>query len=628
MSTIAPSHRIRRISIIGGFLDGATFDLADGLNCFIGARGTGKSTALELVRYALDSLPGREHHPAERKRIETLVERNLAGGRVEITIETRDGLSYIISRSAGEDPIVLTADRQPTDLTFKSGGVFRADIYSQNEVETIADRTTSQLLLIDNFELERITEIEGRLDHVCSSLKGNASQILPLQTRINALTEELGTLVSVEERLQKFAGAGGQDSDVINRAHALKSMRDREQRMITAASQGLQELATEISKLNGRLGQQAAGLRDPEVARSPNAAMIQDVLTQVSQCGAEVDRLLLDARQQIASVVNQLANASNRLMASHKQQEMEFRSLIEKHQQAQGEAAERVQLERRRNELLAKSRQRQQHLTELEALQACRSNLLQRLSELWDERFGVRTSVAQRINAHLAPSIRVKIYQQGHLDRYQKLLEDALKGAKIKHGMVAQKLAKHIWPGELVSILQRRDAAALMEKAELNFEQAEKAMTALSSPAVLFELETVELPDLPCIELKDGDTYKDSQSLSTGQKCTVILPLLLLDSDNPLLVDQPEDNLDNRFIFEAVVDSIRKVKTRRQMIFVTHNPNIPVLGDAERVFVLDSNGASARKANEGSVEQCKMDIVTLLEGGEDAFKARKCRYAF
>jgi ATPase subunit of ABC transporter with duplicated ATPase domains len=315
-------------------------------------------------------------------------------------------------------------------------------------------------------------------------------------------------------------------------------------------------------------------------------------------------------------------------MASHKQQEMEFRSLIEKHQQAQGEAAERAQLERRRNELLARRRQRQQLISELEALQACRSNLLQRLSELWDERFGVRTSVAQRINAHLAPSIRIKISQQGQLDRYQKLLEEALKGAKIKHGMVAQKLSRHLWPGELVSILQRRDASALMEKAELNFEQAEKTMTALSSPAVLFELETVELPDLPCIELKDGDTYKDSQSLSTGQKCTVILPLLLLDSDNPLLVDQPEDNLDNRFIFEAVVDSIRKVKTRRQMIFVTHNPNIPVLGDAERVFVLDSNGASARKANEGSVEQCKMDIVTLLEGGEDAFKARKRRYAY
>jgi hypothetical protein len=61
---------------------------------------------------------------------------------------------------------------------------------------------------------------------------------------------------------------------------------------------------------------------------------------------------------------------------------------------------------------------------------------------------------------------------------------------------------------------------------------------------------------------------------------------------------------------------------------VTHNPNIPVLADAERVFVLDSNGSAATKANEGSVDQCKPDIITLLEGGEEAFKRRKERYAY
>ncbi len=131
---------------------------------------------------------------------------------------------------------------------------------------------------------------------------------------------------------------------------------------------------------------------------------------------------------------------------------------------------------------------------------------------------------------------------------------------------------------------------------------------------------------MPRIELRDGINYKDSSSLSTGQECTAILPILLLDSHNPLLVDQPEDNLDNRSIFEAVVDSIRKVKIHRQLAFVIHNPNIPVLGDAERVFVLDSDGTLARKANEGNVDDCKADIVTVLKGGEDAFKAKARKY--
>ena len=63
-------------------------------------------------------------------------------------------------------------------------------------------------------------------------------------------------------------------------------------------------------------------------------------------------------------------------------------------------------------------------------------------------------------------------------------------------------------------------------------------------------------------------------------------------------------------------------------MFVTHNPNIPVLGEAEKVFVLQSDGKAARKANEGSVDRCKAEIVTLLEGGEEAFKRRRARYAY
>jgi len=413
VTTSPNSHRIRSIAVIGGFLDGAHFELADGLNCFIGARGTGKTTALEFVRYALDSLPGREDQPAERRRIESLVERNLAGGRVEVTIETKDGLSYIISRSAGEEPIVLTADRQPTDITFKAGGVFRADIYSQNEVECIADRTTSQLVLLDNFEAEQIAEIETRLDHVRSSLTANANQIVPLQSRISALTEELGTLAGVEEKLKKFAVAGGQDAAPINRAHTLKALRDRERRIVANATQLLQHLDDELSALTGRLTQQASSLQDKDVSKGPNAAIIQEALKQLAECGAAIDGSLHAAKEQIAGTLKQIAMAGSRLTTSHKQQEMEFRGLIEKHQHAQGQAAERAQLERRRNDLLAKSRQRQQLVDQLAALEANRKTLLQRLSELWDERFGIREAVALRINAHLSPSIRVSVSQYG-----------------------------------------------------------------------------------------------------------------------------------------------------------------------------------------------------------------------
>jgi DNA repair exonuclease SbcCD ATPase subunit len=103
-------HCIRAVSIFGGFLDGVSVDFTEGLNCVIGARGTGKTTVLEFVRFALDALPA---EAAARKRIESLVEKNLAGGRVEVSIRTRDGLTYTVSRSPGDDPVILDERRTP-----------------------------------------------------------------------------------------------------------------------------------------------------------------------------------------------------------------------------------------------------------------------------------------------------------------------------------------------------------------------------------------------------------------------------------------------------------------------------------------------------------------------------------
>jgi ABC-type lipoprotein export system ATPase subunit len=168
--------------------------------------------------------------------------------------------------------------------------------------------------------------------------------------------------------------------------------------------------------------------------------------------------------------------------------------------------------------------------------------------------------------------------------------------------------------------------AGLVERADLNDNQAEKVISYLGNPDVLQSLETVELVDEPKIELNDNGHYKDSRALSTGQKCTAILPILLMESVKPLVIDQPEDNLDNRFVSETVVKNLRSVKCRRQLIFVTHNPNIPVLGDAEGVFVLDSDGSAGRLVTSGNVDGCKTEIITLLEGGEDAFVQRKERY--
>jgi len=91
-------HRLKSLSVVGGFLDGLSIDLADGLNCLIGHRGTGKTTVLEFVRYALDEFQPGEAGQLCRRRVETLVKRNLGDGRIRLAIRTKDGLEYRLIR--------------------------------------------------------------------------------------------------------------------------------------------------------------------------------------------------------------------------------------------------------------------------------------------------------------------------------------------------------------------------------------------------------------------------------------------------------------------------------------------------------------------------------------------------
>lgn len=134
------------------------------------------------------------------------------------------------------------------------------------------------------------------------------------------------------------------------------------------------------------------------------------------------------------------------------------------------------------------------------------------------------------------------------------------------------------------------------------------------------------------IEIKykpTGSTVlKPLSTASAGQKTTAILTFILSQGNLPLILDQPEDDLDNRLVYELVVDRLKQVKEHRQIIVVTHNANIPVNGDAEYVLSMDSESKKLKILCSGSVEQSaiKKEICDVMEGSEQAFDMRVKRY--
>jgi hypothetical protein len=256
-----------------------------------------------------------------------------------------------------------------------------------------------------------------------------------------------------------------------------------------------------------------------------------------------------------------------------------------------------------------------------------RDVMLSRLSELRDERFRQRREVAARLSREI-PRLRVTVRQAEDLEQYRTFLAESLKGLGLRQGIAADRITPALLPDELADVAFRNAPEELAERTGLDVDRARRITDALRESGDMYALQVVELIDAPCIELRDGDVYKESGRLSTGQRCTAILPILLEQSDRPLLVDQPEDNLDNAFVFESVVTALRRVKHTRQIIFVTHNPNIPVLGEADRVFVFSSDGQHAAVEQSGTVDECKGAIERILEGGSEAFVKRMKRYGY
>jgi ABC-type cobalamin/Fe3+-siderophores transport system ATPase subunit len=144
----------------------------------------------------------------------------------------------------------------------------------------------------------------------------------------------------------------------------------------------------------------------------------------------------------------------------------------------------------------------------------------------------------------------------------------------------------------------------------------------------LYELEGKPFDDILEITMYDHGQPKSVESLSDGQKATALLPLILRGSSCPLIIDQPEDDLDNSFVFQVLVKNILRLKQTRQLVFVTHNANIPVLGNAERIVVMHmERPMKAAHPVSGNVEECKLHILDLLEGGKEAFDEREKRYS-
>lgn len=627
----SPIGKILRMSISGGYLDGVQIAFSENLNTVIGGRGTGKSTLLECLRYVLDIPPqGKQAQKLHQDIIKENLGRSAGRIEVEIVSSAQHGKHYRVSRRYGEPPIVRdehdnVSTLPPRDL------LPEIDIYGQNEIYELAQDEQSRIRLLDRFLPQdgdfahRNAELKKRLQESQQKLIKSLGEYDDLEATVNRLPK-------LQEQLQGFQTLGIQEK------LAKTPLLARERQIATRVGEELQHLRDGLAGLQDNLPD-LAFISDKALEGLPDAAQLMPVrifLERLQQSFAQhlqsMQAELIEGEQQLKA---QLEVWKASLQLGEAELEKALRSLPSmagKSGQEVGVAYQRLMQDIERIKPLAARIDTYDKL--LESQQQERRNLLAELSDLRSQHIKALQGAAKKLNRRLEGKLKVEVVA----DADRTPLKSFLLACRLEG--VGEKRLVWIDEPETISPLNLAQAIRDGESAlESNWGVTPLVANALTKlPASrLMELEALELNHRIDISLNVSHSNADPlfrplSKLSTGQQCTAILHMLLLENVDPLVMDQPEDNLDNAFIAERIVHELREAKTHRQFLFATHNANIPVFGDAEWIGVFTASGEQGSLGfdAQGSIDvpEIRDQVASILEGGRDAFIQRKEKYEF
>jgi DNA repair exonuclease SbcCD ATPase subunit len=618
---------VEKIEISGGFLPGLSVHVPQGLTCIIGARGSGKSTLAEAVRFALCGLS------AAPKQCADLIQANLGGGAlVTITALAEGSNRYTIKRGLKQSPVLLTSDGKAINTVDLDRGTFLPlDAYSSLEIEAIADEALGDKRrnLLDELRSEQMRTIQLSLAESTRALETNADRIRSIQRTIEDLTEQMEELGDVRSGLNGLGPSDRESSADFVRLSRQQQLNQREIAKLDSADRDLRTLGQTLEQLRGESQSVFAARLAEEQSANADTLRHYDEVLRASLGPVEKHLLAIHAKVRDAQAT--LAQARQSITEIHTSHSGELTKLTAANQAASEQARVRASLEQQVAKLEALEHQRGELKTELKTLRDRRKSLKADHLLMRDQISTMRDEVASELQRESGERVRIRVMRNADHLAYQQMLLDGLKGARVRNQNEILETLMQLRPEQLAQLIESNDLDSFEELAHFGNERSRKILDSFRENVDPLALEITAIEDRIGIELNVATTarphFKDASDLSRGQKCTALLPILLARRDNPLIIDQPEDNLDNHFIFETVVNAVQRMKKRRQMIFITHNANIPVLAEAELVLVMNSDGRVGAIEKSGNVDECREQIIDLLEGGREAFELRSKRYA-
>jgi chromosome segregation protein len=597
--------RILNIRFTGGTLTGQELHFSPELNTLIGIRGSGKSSILEALRYAINIPFGEKAGDIKYK--EDLVGFTMgSGGKIEIDVIDRYGQTYTIRRVWKEpySEVLINNMLQP-GVSIRETVLHKPIYFGQKDLSSTGE----------GFEKDLVDKLLGsKLDEVRRNIAQQKQRVSESVDRLNKvfsvqdqIDEQKKIKLDTEHRL-KFYGEHGVEEKLQKRLDF-----DSDVRMI---NKGIQMTDRFVSDLESLLAQHEDDIRNFKGYLSKhNSDLFGRFYTHYDTYIAFVDQVK-------AWLANQ-GKSKQGLSDCRAELNTIRKSMVEEFAEIERKLGEQLKISGTQNisseeflDLKKRLGMAKQLIATLEKQGDLKKGLLdalyvelQKLNELWLQEFSLIKTELDKVGSG-GSSISITSEYKEDKQSFLAFTKDIFRGSGIRETTYQGIVEKYT---DFVAIFQDVGTANGLFG---------------SNPQILIDLFKKNLKTLLTYQTPNKFTIlyrgKELQHHSLGQRASALILFVLSQQENDvIIIDQPEDDLDNQTIYEDVIKLIRTMKPKVQFIFATHNPNIPVLGDAEQVHACSFMDNKVSICS-GSVDNqtTQRTIVNIMEGGQEAFNRR------
>ena len=629
-------------------------------NALIGGRGTGKSTILEYVRWALCDQPpagSDDDTPDYQARRARLIEGTLKplGATVDVTF-TVNGVPHLVRRASKDGTVqIKVGDDELRPCTeYEVRTLLPVQAYSQKQLSNVSVRLDELARFITAPIRTELGQLERKMDEQHEQLRKTYST----RQRQKAIEKDLARLSleirSYQEQANRLRTSLGGLSEQDRTLLDLGSHYDSAEQAVDARKKRLHDAGGQIDQLlellGGEIRGDLAGLPDefPEETLlaglfAEYGALVTGISDALSKAKSEIDQALAERedskwsqwRTRLEAYRQDYSDALNRSSA-HRDRMEQLKGLETKVASLQ---KERTRLS---DELISLQKAGEAYLAEQD-----------RLHELRRQRDDLIQGQCEALTDRSGGAIRAIVRRFSNADAFSELLRERLSGSGIRKDRIEQisgailaaEDSHRSWLGTLEDLEtlanfdpDKDSAEHLPETPFLTSAGATKGdcdkLARKLTPDDWLALSLTEIESQPHFEYRSREgEYINFSNASSGQQATALLRTLLNQAGPPLLIDQPEEDLDNP-VMQEIVEQIWAAKRRRQLIFVSHNANLVVNGDAELVAWCEYRKAGDQSggkiAGEGAIDipDVREAIKRIMEGGEAAFNLRREKYGF